>query len=94
MVKWDHMKLIIAIIRDEDSDPVLQALIEASFRVTRIASTGGFLRRGSTTLMIGVEDEKVDEAILVIQENCSLTVEPGFKRATLFVVKVDHFSQI
>lgn len=94
MVKSDHMKLIIAIIRDEDSDPVSQALIEAGFRVTRIASTGGFLRRGSSTLMIGVEDEKVDEAIQTIQENCSLAVEPGLKRATLFVVKVDRFTQV
>lgn len=94
MVKCPYMKLIIAIIRDEDSDPASQALVEAGFRVTRIASTGGFLRRGSTTLMIGVEDEKVDEAIQVIQENCTLTVEPGLKRATLFVVKVDRFTQV
>jgi uncharacterized protein YaaQ len=88
------MKLIIAIIKDEDSDQVSQALIAAGFRVTRIASTGGFLRRGSTTLMVGVEDGKVDQAIQIIQDNCAPVVDPSQKRATLFVVKVDRFTQV
>jgi len=88
------MKLIIVILRDEDSEPVSQALISEGYRVTRIASTGGFLRRGSTTLMIGVEDNKVDEAIQVVRENCVVTIEPGLKRATLFVLNVDMFTQI
>lgn len=88
------MKLIVAILRDEDSEPVSQALISEGFRVTRIASTGGFLRRGSTTMMIGVEAGKVDEAIEIVRENCALTVEPGLKRATLFVLDVDRFTQL
>lgn len=88
------MKLIVAILRDEDSEPVSQALISEGFRVTRIASTGGFLRRGSTTMMIGVEAGKVDEAIEIVRENCALTVEPGLKRATLFVLNVDRFTQL
>ena len=88
------MKLIIAIIRDEDSEPVSSALVTAGLRATRIASTGGFLRRGSTTLMIGVEDEKVDEAIQVVREHCAPTVESGMRRATLFVLKVDRFTQV
>lgn len=88
------MKLIVAILRDEDSEPVSQALISEGFRVTRIASTGGFLRRGSTTMMIGVEAGKADEAIEIVRENCALTVEPGLKRATLFVLDVDRFTQL
>jgi uncharacterized protein YaaQ len=88
------MKLIIAILRDEDSEPVSQSLISQGFRVTRIASTGGFLRRGSTTLMIGVEEDKVDPAIEIIRSLCPLTVEPGLKRATLFVLNVDRFTQL
>lgn len=88
------MKLIVAILRDEDSEPVSQALISEGFRVTRIASTGGFLRRGSTTMMIGVETGMVDEAIEIVRENCALTVEPGLKRATLFVLDVDRFTQL
>ena len=88
------MKMIIAILRDEDSDNVLQALIGANLRVTRIASTGGFFRRGSTTLMIGLADDRVDEAIQIIRENCRSPIEPGIKRATLFVLNVAHFEQI
>lgn len=88
------MKLIVAILRDEDSDQVSQSLVSSDFRVTRIASTGGFLRRGSTTFMIGVEDEKVDEAIQLIKDRCTITVEPSLKRAVLFVLNVENFSQI
>lgn len=88
------MKLIIAILRDEDSDPISKILVEQEFRVTQVASTGGFLRRGSSTLMVGVDDDKVDNAIEIIRSNISGTDEPGLRRATLFVLKVDRFVQI
>ena len=88
------MKLIITIISDYDNEPVSQALILADFRVTRIASTGGFLHRGSSTLMIGVPDEKVEEAIQIIQKNLSPATDPHAKRATLFVLNVEKFTQI
>jgi uncharacterized protein YaaQ len=88
------MKLILAIIRDDDSEKVSSALIDKEYRVTRIASTGGFLRRGMTTLIIGVEDNRVDESIDIIGENCSHSTDPGMRRATLFVLKVDDYTQI
>jgi uncharacterized protein YaaQ len=88
------MKMIFAIIRDHDNDTVSNALIKAEFRVTRIASSGGFLRRGSSTLMIGVADEKVDEAIEIIRNNTTVVDDPGVKRATLFVLDVKSFTQI
>lgn len=88
------MKLILTIISDNDADPVSQALITGGFRVTRIASTGGFFRRGSTTLMIGVSDELVDAAIDVIRKSVTPRPEPGMKRATLFTLNVEHFTQI
>jgi uncharacterized protein YaaQ len=88
------MKMIVAIIRDSDNDPVTEALIKADFRVTRIASTGGFLRHGMSTLMIGVEDEKVEEAIEIIRDSTQPEVEPGIKRATLFVLPVNKFTQL
>ncbi len=87
------MKLIIAILRDADSDPVTQALTAAKFRVTRIASTGGLLRRGVTTLLVGMDDDKVDAAIQVLKENCGPAPE-GEKRATVFVVPVERFEQV
>ena len=71
------MKMIVAIIRDSDNDAVSQALVTSGFRVTRIASTGGFLRRGSSTLMIGVEDDKVDVAIQVLKDNTTPLKKPA-----------------
>lgn len=88
------MKMIVAIIRDHDNEAVSNALINSGFRVTRIASSGGFLRRGSSTLMIGVEAEKVDQAIELIRNNTSVQDDPGMKRATLFVLDVKEFNQI
>lgn len=87
------MKLIIAIIRDVDSDPVTQGLTAANFRVTRTASTGGLLRRGVTTLLIGVEDGQVEAAIALMRKECTPASETE-KRATLFVVPVEKFEQI
>ena len=88
------MKMILSILRDEDSENVSHALVKSDYRVTRIASTGGFFRRGSTTLMIGVANDKVDDAIQVIRMACAPAIEPGMKRATLFVLDVAHFEQI
>lgn len=87
------MKMIIAIIRDVDSDPVTQALTAGNFRITRIASTGGLLRRGVTTLLIGVEDGQVDAVIQQLKENCTPDNSDG-KRATIFVVPVSNFLQV
>ena len=87
------MKMIVAILKDEDAETVVQALMTSEFYITEIASTGGFLRQGSSTLMIGVDDESVDDAIQIININCSPSVEPMLKRATLFVLNVEHFEQ-
>jgi uncharacterized protein YaaQ len=86
------MKMIIAILRDVDSDPVSHSLTSASYRVTVIASTGGFLRRGNTTLLIGTEDEKVEKALEIIRQSCTPPSNPGDKRATIFVLKVDQYT--
>jgi uncharacterized protein YaaQ len=88
------MKLIIAITRDEDSDSIIETLVEEEFRVTRIASTGGFLRKGMTTLMIGVEDEKVDDVINTVRGKCAPVSEPIMRCTTMFVLNVDRFTQV
>ncbi len=88
------MKLIIAILRDVDNEAVCQTLVGANFRVTQVASTGGFLRKGSTTLMIGVEDEHVQEALRLIREHTTQPQETGMKRATIFVLNVTQFAQL
>ncbi|MBU0511676.1 MAG: cyclic-di-AMP receptor [Chloroflexi bacterium] len=88
------MKMIVAILQDDDAESVSQALIEAGMTVTRIASTGGFLRQGRSTLMVGAEKEKVDDVIKLIDKNCAPSIEPMHKKATLFVLNVEHFEQI
>lgn len=64
------MKLIIAIVQDEDSKEVIEALTEENYRVTKLATTGGFLKSGNTTLMVGIEEEKVQDVIDVIKKIC------------------------
>lgn len=88
------MKLIIAIIKDEDNDMVSKALTEKGFRVTFIASTGGFLRSGRSTLLIGVEDDQVKAALEIIRTSCEKREQGKEKRATIFVLKVDQFTQL
>jgi uncharacterized protein YaaQ len=85
------MKLIIAILRDIDHDSVSQALTSGGYRVTLIASTGGFWRRGNTTLMIGCEDNEVEKALQIVRSNCAQASEPGTRHATIFVIKVDQY---
>ena len=87
------MKMIIVIVNDHLADPVTQTLTAEDFRVTRIASTGGFLRSGVATLLIGVEDTDVDTAIRVLRQSLGES-KPGEKRATLFVVPVERYEQV
>lgn len=85
------MKMIIAIVRDNDTDNISHALILSNFRVTTIASTGGFLRKGKSTLLVGVEDEKLEQALRVIRDAVGPITDPQESRAIIFVVKVDSF---
>lgn len=87
------MKLILAIVRDTDAEVMVSRLVAQGYRVTRIASSGGFLRKGSVTLVIGVEAEKVQSVIDLLKE-VGGAVEPGQHRVTLFVVNALRFEQI
>ncbi len=64
------MKLIIAIVQDEDIDALTQALVSAGHRFTKISTTGSFLRTGNTSLMIGVEDEGVAPVMAILRRVC------------------------
>lgn len=85
------MKLIIAIMRDSDTDVVSSALTSEGFRITSVASTGGFLRRGQTTAMVGVEDDKVEEALELIRSNCTQPSPEDVRHTILFVMDVSQF---
>lgn len=86
------MKLIILIARDRDADAVTQALTAGNFRVTRIASTGGFLRSGVATLLVGVDDAQVQPAIDLART--TLDKIPDRSPVTLFVLPVERFEQV
>ncbi|CAM3228586.1 cyclic-di-AMP receptor [Sporolactobacillus spathodeae] len=64
------MKLVIAIVQDKDSNQLQGTLVDAGFQVTKMASTGGFLRSGNTTFMIGTADTRVDELLTIIHDQC------------------------
>lgn len=88
------MKLIITVLQDNDTEPVSQSLIQAGFRVTRIASTGGFMRRGQSTFMIGVEDDQVTQAIEIIRASVSHATDDTAQSTILFVLPVECYTHV
>ncbi len=64
------LKLILAVVEDDDATVLMDALIEEKFSVTKLASTGGFLLRGNTTLLIGVDADQVDRVLHIIRRVC------------------------
>ena len=83
------MKMIYAIVRNDNEDDVVTQLTQHHYSVTRLSTTGGFLRKGNTTLMIGADDEKVDEVISLIKQECGqhqkLTVNMPYISGTTVV---------
>jgi uncharacterized protein YaaQ len=69
------MRLVVAIVQDYDCDRLLQAVSSAGFGATRIASTGGFLRTGNTTVFMGVDDDQVDRCVNLVRATCQARVE-------------------
>lgn len=65
------MKLIVAIINKDDSADLTAKLNKAGFMSTKLSTTGGFLRAGNVTLLIGTEEEKVDDCLNIMEECCS-----------------------
>jgi uncharacterized protein YaaQ len=94
-------KLVIVVIQNEVADAVVDALLEADFRTTRLASTGGFLRRGNTTLMIGADESQVDYVLDLIRQ----TARSGMPMpettegippaaATVFVLDLEEYQRL
>ena len=64
------MKLLIVVVQDYDAGRLLTALSSAGIGATRIASAGGFLRAGNTTVIIGVEDDRLGLAKRLVDDTC------------------------
>ncbi len=94
------MKLLMAIVRDEYAPDVNFALTSKGFSVTRISSTGGFWRRGNVTLLVGLDDMRVNEALEIIDKNAGPPVDSDSAppshpphRATVFVLDTECFAR-
>jgi uncharacterized protein YaaQ len=69
------MRLIITIVADADADGLIRAMVQQGFAATKIGSTGGFLRRGNTTVLSGVQQEEVDTVIALVRQRCPVRTE-------------------
>ncbi len=65
-----RVKLIVAIVNPEDAGPLVDALLEREFRATRLHSSGGFLKQSNATVILGVDDEEVEEVLGIVRESC------------------------
>ena len=91
----------VAVIKGEDVDAVTSSLLEADVRLTRINTTGGFLRRGNSTLLIGVPANEVDEVMRLIRAACPAEADASpvakglpMYSATVFVLDSSHFERV
>lgn len=62
--------MVVAIVQDQDSHILIDELTERDFRITKLASTGGFLKSGNTTLLMGIDEARIPEAMQIIENNC------------------------
>ena len=74
------MKLIVAIVKEEHAGRAIAALMASEYRATRINTAGGFLKKGNATVLVGVEDDKVDEVLSLVKSRAPT--------ATAFVLNV------
>ena len=84
------MKLILAIVQDEDVSRLVNMLMKDGFSVTKLATTGGFLRAGNTTLLLGVDDDKLAKAMEIIEKVCRSRKHMAAAPATLPGVPGSH----
>ncbi len=94
------MKLIIAIIQDDYINDVVKVLMDNKIRTTKLSSSGGFLKAGNTTLLIGVDKEELDYVVDLIKGKTKSTkVKSGNQDITvgganLFIMDMDQYLKI
>ena len=88
------MKLIIAIVNSDDSSSVQGALTEGGYFVTKLSTTGGFLKKGNTTFFVGTNDDKVEDCPTEMGEFFTpIMVDVLVGGATVFVLNIDQFEK-
>ncbi len=92
------VKLVVAIVSDADATKITESLVSAGYPgPTRINTSGGFLRKGNATLLLGTEDDRVENAIDVMRsavEDRPPPEDPNHKRATIFVLDTARFIRV
>jgi uncharacterized protein YaaQ len=93
------MKVVWAVVQNEDAGGALKALVAKGYRTTRIDTVGGLFKRGNVTLLTGVEAEHVDEVVATLRENCQARAAGGnspqpTSRAVVFVLDAPGFMQV
>ena len=93
------MKLVWAIVQNEDAGNAVKALTSKGYRTTRINTVGGLLRRGNVTLLAGVEPEQVDDVVATLRQQCqarqaSQDAPAPRARAVVFVIESPGFLQL
>ncbi len=64
------MKMVMAIVHGDDAGGLVTALTEKNYRATRINTAGGFLKESNATILVGVEDDKVNDVLSIVRANC------------------------
>ncbi|HEV8634982.1 MAG TPA: cyclic-di-AMP receptor [Chloroflexota bacterium] len=88
------MKLVLGVVQDQDASNVIDALVQAEYRSTRINTSGGFLKRGNATILVGVEDDQVHDVLRIIRENARPPEGgsgPQLAAGNVFVLNVARF---
>lgn len=95
------MKLVVAVVRDEYAGAVADSLTRAGYSATKLASTGGFLKAGNSTFLVGVDAEKVAAVMEILRAACpGKPAPPGqpdgvtVGAATVFVLGVDRMVKV
>ena len=65
------MKLVLAIVHNEDAGALVDLLLQREYRATRLQSSGGFLKQSNATVVVGAEDDKVEDVLSVIRDTCT-----------------------
>ena len=65
------MKLVVAVVHNEDAGALVDALLEREHRATRLHSSGGFLKQSNATILVGIDDDRVEEVLDIIRANCT-----------------------
>ena len=90
------MKMILAIMPTSLNEQISKALLDSQYRVTKFASTAGFLTGGTTTLMVGLSADKVEDGLALIREQipASEEINPAHSRVTIYVLNVIDFDRV